>query len=227
MMIKIRTLVVEDEPVIAESIVSALRSLPEFDPIGAAGTGELGIRLARREQPDLVVLDFKLPGVSGFDVWRSLHDLPQPPDVIAVTAAYEGRTVRRAFANGARMYLIKPFTSTALRDNLRRYAKWVGRLPLDRKLDQVGINTTLGDMYDPRFGLPSNLSQETLQTIRDTLRAAAGRPMTTSEVAAAVKRSRVCAGRYLDHLRARDLVTREYRGGSTGHPVYLYRWIGP
>jgi response regulator of citrate/malate metabolism len=225
-MTPIRTLVIEDEPVISETIVSALRSLPEFGLIGATGTGELGVRVAKREQPDLVVLDFKLPGMSGFDVWRCLHDLQQPPDVIAVTAAYEGRTVRRAFANGARMYVIKPFTSAVLRDKLNRYAKWARCLPLDSAPDQTDINTTLGDIYDPRFGLARDLSPETLATIRDVLRAASGRPMTASEIAAAVQRSRVCAGRYLDHLRAHGLVAREYRGGI-GHPVYLYRWIGP
>ena len=226
-MIAIRTLVIEDEPVIAETIVSAVRDLPDFSPIGAAGTGELGIALAKRERPDLVILDFTLPGMSGFDVWRALHDLSQPPDVIAVTAASEGRTVRKAFANGAMAYLIKPFTSAALRDNLQRYAKWARRLPLESQLDQAGINTTLGDVYDPRFGLASDQSEETLRAVTDVLRAAPGRPMTASQVGAAVMRSRGCAGRYLDHLRARGLVTREYQGGGTGHPVYLYRWIGP
>jgi response regulator of citrate/malate metabolism len=226
-MTPIRTLVIEDEPVISETIVSALRSLPEFGLIGATGTGELGVLVAKREQPDLVMLDFRLPGMNGFDVWRCLHELRQPPDVIAVTAAHEGRTVRRAFANGARLYVIKPFTSAYLRDKLKRYAKWARALPLDSDLNQAGINTTLGDVYDPLFGLPSALSPETLAAIRDVLRDANGLQMTTSEVAAAVQRSRVCAGRYLDHLRTHGLVAREYQGGSTGHPAYLYRWIGP
>jgi response regulator of citrate/malate metabolism len=219
----IRTLVIEDEPIIAEGINSDLRRIQGFTSIGVARTGRLGSELARRERPDLVLLDFTLPDMTGFDVWRFLHDLPRPPDVIAVTAASEGNTVRTAIAYGAIDYLVKPFGFAAFRDKLERYADYTRRLPAGTNADQQRIDDARRAMYDPASRLPSGLSPITLSQVVAVLRAAE-RPLSATEVAEAVGRSRVCACRYLEHLHRKGLVTLDYRCGATGHPVHLYRW---
>jgi response regulator of citrate/malate metabolism len=221
----IRTLVIEDEPIIAEGINADLRRVAGFTSIGVARTGRQGKELAGRERPDLVLLDFTLPDMTGFEVWRFLHGLPRPPDVIAVTAACEGNTVRSAIAHGAIEYLVKPFSFAAFRDRLERYADYARRLPAGVAANQEQIVCALGAMHGPANRLPSGLSPVTLGLVIDVLRAA-DRPLSATEVAQAIGRSRVCARRHLEYLHRKELVTLEYRCDGPGHPVHLYRWAG-
>lgn len=105
---KIRTLIVDDEPLARSNIVVLLRKDPQIEIIGecGSGTGALGeIRVAR---PDLLFLDVQMPECDGFDVLEMLgNDLP--PAVIFVTA-YDQYALR-AFEAGALDYLLKPFNN--------------------------------------------------------------------------------------------------------------------
>ena len=106
---KIRTLIVDDEPLARSNLTASLRHDPEIELIGEAGSGMEAIAQIRDKKPDLVFLDVQMPECDGFDVLEFLGtDLPSA--VIFVTA-YDQYALR-AFEAGALDYLLKPFDNS-------------------------------------------------------------------------------------------------------------------
>jgi CheY-like chemotaxis protein len=109
-----RVLIVEDELDIAENIAALLAAKGHRATIVADGAEAL--RLARKELPELILLDVMMPRMSGFDVCRLLRADPKTAKlkVLMVTGLGRGGDVEEAFAAGANDYLIKPFDSDRL-----------------------------------------------------------------------------------------------------------------
>jgi CheY-like chemotaxis protein len=107
-------LVIDDEP----DIVLMVRTILELegDDVLEASTGEAALEVLEREDPDVALLDIRLPGLDGWDVLRRLRDsgrLEQLP-VLMVSAHSTPSTFERAQAEGSSGYLTKPFTSDEL-----------------------------------------------------------------------------------------------------------------
>jgi two-component system LytT family response regulator len=106
---KIRTLIVDDEPLARSNLAVLLRNDPQIEMVGECGSGVEAMGEIRIARPDLLFLDVQMPECDGFDVLEMLgNDLP--PAVIFVTA-YDQYAVR-AFEAGALDYLLKPFDNT-------------------------------------------------------------------------------------------------------------------
>jgi len=109
-----RVLVVEDEPDILEVIEHNLRR--EGYRVLTAADGSEGLRLARRDAPDLVLLDVMLPGLDGVEVCRRLKEDPltRPIPIIMVTARGDESDVVLGLGVGADDYVAKPFSPREL-----------------------------------------------------------------------------------------------------------------
>ncbi len=103
---KIRCLVVDDEPLGRERIVSLLHALPDAQVVGESDTGSAAIAAISELSPDLLFLDVQMPEVDGFGVLASLPK-EKVPAVIFVTAYDE--YALKAFEVHAQDYLLKPF----------------------------------------------------------------------------------------------------------------------
>jgi two-component system LytT family response regulator len=114
---KIRTLVVDDEPLAREGIRLLLAGDPEIEVVGEAGSGREALAQIGELRPDLVFLDVQMPEMDGFAVLSALAPGPLPA-VIFVTA-FEGHALR-AFEVHALDYLLKPFDDERFADALRR-----------------------------------------------------------------------------------------------------------
>src|SRR5690606_13071065 len=93
-----RILVVEDEPTIAESVAARLRA--EGFQVDIATDGPQAVETARRQRPDLVVLDVMLPGFDGLEVCRRLH-AERPVAVLMLTARDDETDLLVGLAVGA------------------------------------------------------------------------------------------------------------------------------
>jgi len=114
---RIRTLVVDDEPLARRRLLSMLAKESEIDVIGEAGNGTSAVRAISEERPDLVFLDVQMPGLDGFEVLRATSAVHHPL-VIFVTAHDEHAI--RAFDVQAIDYLLKPVEETRFRESVRR-----------------------------------------------------------------------------------------------------------
>ena len=103
---RFRAVVVDDEPVARDAVVTLLRDAPAIELVGEAGSGDEAVEVVRRLRPDLLFLDVQMPGRDGFQVLESLgSDVPRA--VVFVTAFDEHAL--RAFEVHALDYLVKPF----------------------------------------------------------------------------------------------------------------------
>ena len=101
-----RAVVVDDEPVARDAVLTLLRDQPAVDVVGEAASGEEAVAMVRRLRPDLLFLDVQMPGGDGFHVLESLG-AHTPRGVVFVTAFDEHAV--RAFEVHALDYLVKPF----------------------------------------------------------------------------------------------------------------------
>ena len=102
-----KILVVDDEHLIRWSLEQNLKK-QGYD-VSTAGNGEDALRLIREEQPDLVLLDIQLPGISGIEVLDKIKDHDEDIIVIMVTAHGGLETAVNAMRLGAHDYVSKPF----------------------------------------------------------------------------------------------------------------------
>jgi DNA-binding response OmpR family regulator len=126
-----RILIVDDEPLITDSLSYSLKR-EGFD-VRAVGDGAQGLQEVEDFQPDLVVLDIMLPGMSGFEFCRRLRTSRTTP-VIMLTARGEEIDRVLGLEVGADDYLAKPFS---FRELLARIRSLMRRVQLDRQASQI------------------------------------------------------------------------------------------
>ena len=110
-------LVIDDDPAWGAAVVRSLAVVPGI-VVATATDGAVGLDLARRQPPDLILLDIRMPGRDGFDVLRDLKRTPETRgvSVIMVTAVEDAESRQAAMAAEAEDYLTKPVLPDRLRD---------------------------------------------------------------------------------------------------------------
>lgn len=118
----IRIVVVDDHPVVREGLVAVLSDEPDFKVVGQAETGEGALAEAARLVPDVVVLDLRLPGISGLETCERLALRHPGVRVVMLTSFPHDGALTGAFAAGARGFVLKESKSTILRQAVRAVA---------------------------------------------------------------------------------------------------------
>jgi two-component system, LytTR family, response regulator AlgR len=114
----LRVLIVDDEPPARELLRSMLKEIEGFEVAAEAENGRRALEIYDSLQPDIVLLDVRMPGIDGLEVARQLATLPEPPAVIFITAFDE--YAMQAFESEAIAYLLKPIRAEKLRTTLAR-----------------------------------------------------------------------------------------------------------
>lgn len=121
---RVRTLVVDDEPLARSNLIVLLGLHPEIEIVRECGSGAEALSAIRELKPDLVFLDVEMPECDGFDVLEMLgRDLPLA--VVFVTA-YD-KYALRAFDAGALDYLLKPFDDSRFERAIDRAMEKIAR----------------------------------------------------------------------------------------------------
>jgi CheY-like chemotaxis protein/phosphoribosyl 1,2-cyclic phosphodiesterase len=114
-------LVVDDAPDIVSLLLESLA--PEGYRLLSAHDGEAALRLARRERPSLILLDWRMPGKDGLEVCRALRDDLDPElrrlPVVLLTGQLGPENIAAGFAAGVTDYLTKPFKPAHVRSRVR------------------------------------------------------------------------------------------------------------
>lgn len=111
-------LVVDDEPLARARLRRLIEALPGHACVGEAADGVQALATCQQLQPDVVLLDIRMPGPDGLETARALAALPVPPAVV-FTTAYADFAVD-AFDAGAAHYLLKPVSGERLAQALAR-----------------------------------------------------------------------------------------------------------
>jgi len=162
---KKRILIVEDEKNIVD-IIRFNMNREGYDTLEAYD-GEAGLKLARQEKPDLILLDVMLPKMIGFDVCKTLRDEGDNVPVIILTAREDEEDKVLGLEIGADDYITKPFSMRELiarvRANIRRTAMGAahsgqgmsagGALVIDPTTNQVYKHGALVDLTQREYEL--------------------------------------------------------------------------
>jgi len=108
-----------------QEIVSALSMVLAGYDLEEATDGNAALALAVSEQPDLVLLDVDMPGMSGIEVLKKLMARPRRPLVIMLTADGSPETVSKVMQAGVFAYIIKPFEKAEVLEQVQRAFKFM------------------------------------------------------------------------------------------------------
>ena len=114
------TLIAEDEPLAREGLADWVRALPHLQLLDCVADGASALTAIRTQQPDLVLMDIQMPGMTGLQVLRALaDDGPRPGPAVIFTTAYDEYALT-AFELHAVDYLLKPFSRERFDDAVQR-----------------------------------------------------------------------------------------------------------
>jgi DNA-binding NarL/FixJ family response regulator len=125
----IRVLLIEDHFLARVALQSVLAGYAQIKVVGEAGDGETGIALYRELRPDVVVLDLRLPQISGFDVISRLRDEFSCARIVVLSNYRGSEDIYRAVRNGAMAYLTKDTGGEELVNAIRNVHSGLRYLP--------------------------------------------------------------------------------------------------
>jgi len=127
----IRLLIVDDHEMVREGLKAMLISEPDFSIVGDAANAEQALELIERLQPDIVLLDVRLPGASGIEVCRAVTEKYPQVAVIFLTTYTDENLVAQCIQAGARGFIVKDIERFDLKRAIRAVAR--GEATIDPK----------------------------------------------------------------------------------------------
>lgn len=115
----LRILLIDDHAVLRSGLRLLLQTQPDLSVVGEAADGTHGIAQIRKLNPDLVVLDLSMPGLSGLDMLKQVMAEQPWLKVLILTMHDDAEFVRTALTAGARGYVLKRAADTELMDAIR------------------------------------------------------------------------------------------------------------
>src|SRR3712207_2366686 len=103
----VRVLIADDHPLFRDGMKGLLGSLPNTEVVGEASSGEEAVQLANELQPDVILMDLKMPGINGIEATREILHTSPHIGVLVVTMFEDEDSVFAAMRAGARGYLLK------------------------------------------------------------------------------------------------------------------------
>lgn len=104
---KIRILLVDDHPVVRAGIEGILNSQDDIEVVGEANNGAEAIKLSQTLQPDVILMDLRMPEVDGVTAIKALQEQEPPPHILVLTTYDTDADILRAIEAGATGYLLK------------------------------------------------------------------------------------------------------------------------
>lgn len=162
-------LIVDDEPLARDRLRRLLADIPDTQVLGEADQGDRAIAQVGALDPDVVLLDVRMPGMDGIEAARRIARLDNPPAIIFCTAYDE--YALEAFRVSASDYLLKPVRQSALAEALQRAGRTnrLQRQSLEQPTGDVTPLVTQGlrgtELIDPA-GISCCVADQKYVTIR-------------------------------------------------------------
>jgi two-component system NarL family response regulator len=198
----INIMVVEDHHVVRQGLVALLNGVPWMQVVAETADGGTALALYREHLPDVVLMDLRLPGMSGVEA--IIHIRSQFPQArIIVLTTYDGdEDIHRALDAGARGYLLKGMSGDELMDAIRAVHSGRSRIPAQvaERLAEGMVRPALTDRElgvlreivsgksNKEIGKELNISEATVKTHINSILGKLGVTDRTQAVTAAIQR---------------------------------------
>jgi len=127
----IRLLIIDDHEMVREGLKAMLDAEPDFAIVGDAANAEQALEMIERLTPDVVLLDIRLPGVSGIDLCRTVASQYPQTAVLILTTFTDESLVAQCIQAGARGFIVKDIERFDLKRSIRAVAR--GEAVIDPK----------------------------------------------------------------------------------------------
>jgi DNA-binding NarL/FixJ family response regulator len=191
----ISVLLVDDHPVVVEGLRKLLTQTGEIVIAAEANDAAAGIKLAKQIQPDVILLDLRMPGATGIQAVRRMREQDVRSAVIVLTSYGDQAYVRQAMEAGADGYLLKSTPPDDLIQSIRNAAR--GRKPLSPELID-GVLADFSGLAREQTRRQADLSEEDREILR---RASEG--ATNKEIGFAMGRSEIAIKKRLQGIFAK------------------------
>jgi len=222
----IRTLIVEDDPRIAELHQRFVQKMTGFEVVGIANTISDAVEMIEILQPDLVLLDLFFPEGNGLELLRRVRAGEQPCDVILITAAREIASLQEAVRGGVFDYIIKPVHFPRFQEALQNFETYFQHLQEGGTLEQKDVDRLLRAQQasEPTASgsIPKGIDPLTLAKVRKVFESPGTTNHNAEEVGLLVGISRSTARRYLEFLVSEGFLQADLIYGVVGRPERRY-----
>jgi CheY-like chemotaxis protein len=116
----IKLMIIEDDPLQVELLISVLQFEEDYEVVGSATDGKSGIAIAKEKAPDIVLTGISMPGVYGFEVARKILEFAPKTKIIAITSVNDPVAIRNGIRLGMVDWLVKPYDIIDLFSSIRR-----------------------------------------------------------------------------------------------------------
>jgi DNA-binding NarL/FixJ family response regulator len=156
----IRVLIADDQRVVREGLALVLGLLSDVDVVGAAADGAEAVALATDLNPDVVLMDLRMPRCDGVEATRQLRERAPAVKVVVLTTYSDDRSVLEALRAGARGYLTKDAGGAEIQQALRRVRDDEAAIDpaVAHHLVDAIATTNAPAAQPPRADLPDNLT---------------------------------------------------------------------
>jgi DNA-binding NarL/FixJ family response regulator len=103
----VRVLVVDDQALVREGLMTLLEAVPDITPVAAASDGEEAVALCARHRPDVVLMDLRMPKLDGVQATRQIREAQPETEIVVLTTHADEASILDALRAGARGYLTK------------------------------------------------------------------------------------------------------------------------
>lgn len=211
----IRVLIVDDYALIRIGLRSVLAADSQVEVVGEAQDGREAVTMAQALQPDVVLMDVRMPNMGGLEATRALREVCPGANVLILTSFEDEAILLEAVDAGARGFVLKAGTEQRLRSAVRDAAK--GTFPVDPQLLGALLTT---HTVQSRPIQPTNLTGTLSPREREVLTLLA-RGMSNRQIARALVITLNTAKVHVDHILAklgvRDRTQAAIRGIELGY----------
>jgi DNA-binding NarL/FixJ family response regulator len=175
----IRVVVVDDQAIVREGLVTVLSLLPDIEVLGEAADGQAGVEMVRRLAPDVVLMDLRMPNLGGLDATRLILETNPDVGILVLTTFADDASVVDVLRAGARGYLTKDADRAEVAAAVRAVAS--GHMTLGA---EVGQKLVAGAAQKPAG--PALAEQYGLTAREDEVLRLIGEGLSNSEIAASL-----------------------------------------
>jgi DNA-binding NarL/FixJ family response regulator len=159
----IRVLLADDQRVVREGLGTLLGLLDGIELVGTAADGQEAVDLARRHDPDVVLMDLRMPRVDGIEAIRRLAARGERPRTIALTTYADDASVLGALRAGARGFLTKDAGADEIRAAVEAVAR--GEAAIDPAVQHHVLAALTEPAPEPEAELPDGLTPREVEVL--------------------------------------------------------------